>query len=380
MNILECHWLTARLSLLIACSLGYVTILSAQPPSRVFTVSSNGMPRNIVPKGTAWNFGPGSLWTHRGWQYAAYWDDARQVSVARRQLPTGDWSVVSLPGYRRTASGNRGKGGPISRGFGDGHEKVSMGISPDGVIHLMFDHHLSTLRYRTSKLPVAHDAAAHAWNADLFGPVQDNLGGPMIDFVTYPRFYTDGTSFVLYLRLGGGSGNANSHFFNYESGRWAVNTESASKFLDRNWSGGDKTVNAYPQGLAFHNGRRHLTWCWRDTPVSTTCHDLCYAYSDDDGKTWLNNDGQMIAKTGVSFITADSPGVSVWPIPPGTRYINGGSMTVDSSGRVHVLVRGEQGAPAKFAARPRHGKMDAAKGPPARQARACSGEPTFHRV
>ena len=185
----------------------------------------------------------------------------------------------------------------------------------------------------------------------------------MIDFVTYPRFYSDGGNFVLYMRLGGGSGNANSHFFNYESGRWTVNTETASKFLDRNWSGGDKTVNAYPQGLAFHNGRRHLTWCWRDTPVATTCHDLCYAYSDDNGKTWLNNNGQVIAETGVSFITADSPGVSVSPIPPGTRYINGGSMTVDSSGRVHVLVRSEDGSPAHFGRDPVTAKWTRQKAP-----------------
>jgi hypothetical protein len=81
-----------------------------------------------------------------------------------------------------------------------------------------------------------------------------------------------------------------------------VSTEAESKFLDRNWSGGNKTVNAYPQGLAFHNGRLHLTWCWRDTPVASTCHDLCYAYSDDVGRTWFNNEGQAIAETGVSFL------------------------------------------------------------------------------
>ena len=43
---------------------------------------------------------------------------------------------------------NRGKSGPVSQGFGDGHEKVAMGISPDGFIHLAFDHHLSTFHYR----------------------------------------------------------------------------------------------------------------------------------------------------------------------------------------------------------------------------------------
>ncbi len=319
-----------------------------QPRHRSAIVGHNGMPKDIVSPGNRWNFGPGALWTHQGWQYAAYWDDARQVSVARRQLPTGAWAVVSLPGYQRTATGDRGKGGPASRGFGDGHEKVALGISPDGVIHLSFDHHLSTLRYRTSTQPVAANPAAHVWSADLFGPVRDNLGGPRLASVTYPSFTSDGTHFVLYLRLGGGSGNANSHFFSYDAGRWTVNTEAASQFIDRTWSQGDRTVNAYLHGPVFHQGRRHLTWCWRDTPDASSCHDLCYAYSDDDGLTWRNNAGQIIGVTGSRFITADSPGVSVWPIPPGTRYVNGGSMAVDAAGRVHVLVRGEDGSPAHF--------------------------------
>lgn len=327
-----------------------------QPLLRVSTVGHNGMPKNIVPKGAEWNFGPGSLWTHRGWQYAAYWDDERQVSVARRRLPDGEWLVASLPGYQRTENTNRGVAGPIARGFGDSHEKVSMGISPDGVIHLAFDHHVSTLHYRTSKLPVANDPAAHAWTADLFGPVRDNLGGPKIASVTYPGFSSDGKDFVLYLRLNGGSGSADSHIFSYGGGRWNVNTEPASKLIDKRWSGGDKTVNAYPHGLVMHNGRWHLTWCWRDTPDAKTCHDLCYAYSDDQGKTWRTNDGQEVARTGDKSITANSPGISVWEIPTGTRYVNGGSMAVDHVGRVHVLMRGERGSQVHFQRDPANGK------------------------
>ncbi|WP_197527381.1 BNR repeat-containing protein [Pirellulimonas nuda] len=310
------------------------------------------MPRNIVPQGADWNFGHGSLRTHRGWQYAAYWDDGRQVCVARRKLPSAPWEVVSLPGYQRTQNINRGHGGSVSRGFGDGHEKVSMGISPDGVIHLMFDHHLSTLHYRTSKAAVASRPGETAWSADLFGPVQDHLGAHTLESVTYPAFYTDGDHFLLYLRMGGGSGSANSHLFTYADGVWKVNEEAASKFIDRAWSGGDKTVNAYPHGLAFHDGRLHLTWCWRDTPDPRTCHDLCYTYSDDLGQTWRNNAGKRVAQRGERFITADSPGISVSPIPAGARYVNGGSMTVDRAGRVHVLVVGEDGRPAHFEREP----------------------------
>jgi hypothetical protein len=330
---------------------------SLRPPGlSVSIVASNGMPKNIVPRESSWNFGPGSLWTHQGWQYAAYWDEARQVSVARRQLPAGPWAVLSLPGYQRTETENRGKGGLISRGFGDAHEKVSMGISPDGVIHLAFDHHVSALRYQRSKLPAANNPSAHPWTADLFGPVQDHLGGGPLEGVTYPRFTVAGAGMVLYLRMGGGSGGANSHFFSYADGRWSVNTEAASQLIDKYWSGGDGTVNAYPHELVIQHGRRHLTWCWRDTPDERSCHDLCYAYSDDGGRTFLNNEGEVIGVAGTHWITADTPGVAAVTIPPGSRYRNGGSMTVDAAGRVHVLMQGEKGAPVYFTRDPGTGK------------------------
>lgn len=205
----------------------------------------------------------------------------------------------------------------------------------------------------------------------------NHRGGPPRASVTYPSFTTDGAAFVLYLRLGGGSGNANSHLFGYADGRRTVNTEPASQFIGRRWSGGDGTVSAYPHGLVLHRGRRHLTWGWRDTPVATTSHDLCYAYSDDHGLTWLNNDGQKIATTGSSFITADSPGVSVWPIPPGTGYINGGSMTVDVAGRVHVLVKGENGAPAYFRRDAVGGKWTRRKSPVSGTLVAGGGDDLF---
>jgi hypothetical protein len=186
--------------------------------------------------------------------------------------------------------------------------------------------------------------------------VQDHLGGEQLVGVTYPAFTVAGSGMVLYLRMGGGSGSANSHLLKYSDGRWTLNSEAESKFIDKGWSGGDRTVNAYPHGLVVRNGRWHFTWCWRDTPDETTCHDLCYAYSDDEGRTWLNNDGQVIGVTGRSFITADSPGVAVVKIPPGSRYRNGGSMTVDPSGGVHVVMRGEKGSPVFFSRDPRTGQ------------------------
>ena len=334
------------------------------------TVSENGMPPDIVERHSRWNFGPGALQTFKGWQYAAYWDDARRVSVARRKLPDGSWAVASLPGYKRTSSGDRGKGGVISRGFGDGHEKVSMGISPDGYVHLSFDHHLSTLRYRRSMEAIARDPDKVTWDGSLFDDVQNHLGlsrgrnlgkngqgrdlqmAPKLESVTYPSFINHGNSMLLYLRMGGGSGAANSHLFRYSRGAWLPQDEPSSQFIDQRWSGGDGTVNAYPFGMVCQGPRCHLTWCWRDTPNHRTSHDLCYAYSDDGGTSWRNNEGRLIANRGRQFITAQSPGVTVVDIPQGTGYRNGGTMVVDDEGRVHVLARGVRGAPTLYQREP----------------------------
>lgn len=308
-------------------------------------VSRTGMPEDIVPHGAMWNFGAGALQTYRGWQYAAFWDSDCQVSVARRELPAQPWQCVSLGGYQRTSDRNRGNAGAKSRGFGDGHEKVVMGISSDGVIHLAFDHHVSTLHYRFSRPGVANDPSKFDWDESLFSPVQDHLGGPKIESVTYPSFVRDGDRMTLSMRLNGGSGSADSHFFEYRGGAWTINDPQSSKLVDKHWSGGDGTVNAYFHTMFVHQGRRHLTWCWRDTPDASTCHDLCYAYSDDHGQTWRNHSGDLVGRLGVQYISADTPGISVLKIPPGSTYVNGGSMTVDSAGDVHVLMRGPRSEP-----------------------------------
>ena len=59
---------------------------------------------------------------------------------------------------------------------------------------------------------------------------------------------------------------------------------------------------AYPNSVRYGPGARlHLSWCWRENPPDEpldlrTNHDLCYAYSDDFGRTWKNNLGAEIGQ------------------------------------------------------------------------------------
>jgi len=81
-----------------------------------------------------------------------------------------------------------------------------------------------------------------------------------------------------------------------------------------------------------------VSWCWRETSNAATNHDLLYVYSDDHGRTWKNNAGASVAKTGSTPVTRDSAGIKVWTIGQNRGLINQEHMAVDATGRVHVLL------------------------------------------
>jgi len=261
--------------------------------------------------------------THNGYQYAAFWNTNRHVVMARRQLPDGTWEKFELTDYANTAD--------------DAHNTVSLGICPgDGTLHLAFDHHGNDLHYRRSVIGLTTDPASAAWTASSFTAVTSSLeSGVPIAQVTYPRFVTrpGGSRLLLAARIGS-SGSGDESLWEYDASNqtWV----SLGRFID----GITDSVNAYLHGLSYTRGgsRLHIAWCWRETPDATTNHDLFYAYSDDHGRSWQNNQGDTIATTGSAYITRDSSGAMVWGIGQNRGLINQEHMAVDAGGRVHVLL------------------------------------------
>jgi hypothetical protein len=77
----------------------------------------------------------------------------------------------------------------------------------------------------------------------------------------------------------------------------------------------------------------HATWVWRESSQGSN-HDLMYAYSADRGRTWLNNKGELLGEPpGVN-----SPGIKVVTISRLHGLMNTHGQTVDSKGRVHVVM------------------------------------------
>ncbi|WP_437297031.1 BNR repeat-containing protein [Sorangium sp. So ce426] len=264
-----------------------------------------------------------------GFQYTAFWNTNRNVVLARRRLPAsaggaaGAWEKFDFKDYRLSAD--------------DAHNTISLGIAPgDGTLHLAFDHHGSNLHYRRSVTGLLTDPEGAAWAASSFGAVSSALvGSTRVSLVTYPRFVTEpgGGRMLLSARIGE-SGSGDEHLWEYDA------TTHAWTALGEYIEGTDASMNAYLHGLSYTRGgsRLHAAWCWRDTPDATTNHDLLYVYSDDHGRTWKNNAGAKVATTGASFVTLRTEGLSVWPIGQNRGLINQEHMTVDASGRVHVLL------------------------------------------
>ena len=261
--------------------------------------------------------------TFNGYQYVSFWNTAKHVVVARRQLPNGSWSAVELTDYTTSST--------------DDHNTISMGISAvDGTLHLSFDHHGVPLHYRKSIQDLVSNPIAATWIASSFGATTSALvGTTAVDLVTYPRFISEpgGKKMLFGARLGE-SGAGDEHLWEYDgvTRSWTY----LGKYLD----GITDSVNAYPHGLSYTKGgtRLHITWCWRATPNASTNQDLMYLYSDDNGRTWKDNRGTTISVTGTTSVRITTTSAKVWTIPQNRGLINQEHMAVDASGRVHVLL------------------------------------------
>ncbi|RYP54524.1 hypothetical protein DL768_000726 [Monosporascus sp. mg162] len=294
--------------------------------------------RNCVLNGNA--FQQDAIQSFNGWQYACFYSplpgggaaEPLFVHVARRRLPHGPWETLVLDDYPQTTD--------------DGHNTVQVG---------------HRVRYRFSLPKVALSPEGFEWEPKLFRCTLSQLPGlegedELFGYITYPRFGQLGEDLWFSWRTGkAGLGDDHLSVYRAGTGRHELVGGSGSGTHLRGVDG-----NPYIHGLHHRDGRLHATWVWRgfvwyegwDDPADTkhkaqagpnsaqNNHDICYAYSDDGGRTWCNGAGERVAdlSRGES-IRPDSPGIVAFEIPRGSGLHNQESQAVDHSGGVHVLNR-----------------------------------------
>ena len=95
---------------------------------------------------------------------------------------------------------------------------------------------------------------------------------------------------------------------------------------------GENQRNAYWQLYMDEAGVIHLSWVWRETWMVETNHDLCYAYSPDEGKTWYKSTGEKYTLP----IRKDNAEYACY-IPQNSELINQTSMSTDAEGHPYIV-------------------------------------------
>jgi hypothetical protein len=221
-------------------------------------------------------------------QYAAYYDEERNMTVAAAPLGSSVWTRVKLP----------------SKVGWDSHNYIAMQVDREGSVHVSGNMHGDPLIYFRTRIP--GDIQSLEQVRSMTGQREGN--------VTYPQFLKGNEGELIFTYRDGGSGNGSTLYNRYDEAK-----QSWSRLMDKPLFDGLGEVNAYPVGpQKGPDGYWHVTWVWRDTPDASTNHDLSYARSKNLAN-WETVYGKPIALP----ITPQTQGVVVDPIPAQGGIING---------------------------------------------------------
>lgn len=261
----------------------------------------------MIPVADAWAgnsvnaviFRHNSITSWKNIQYTAFYDTGGHVVVAKRKLPSTQWQVK-----KTRFTGN----------VRDAHNSISIMADGAGYLHMAWNQHNNHLHYVRS---------AHPGSLDFTKEMP--MTGNEEDYVTYPEFYRlpNGDLFFLYREGGSGNGNLVMNYYDTKTRHW---TQLHDDLID-----GQGRRSAYWQCAVGPKGVIHLSWVWRETPNVATNHDICYAKSEDGGKTWETSSGKPYHLP-ITAATAEY----ACRIPQNSDLINQTSMCVGREGDPYI--------------------------------------------
>lgn len=241
-----------------------------------------------------------SLVTEGDTQYIAYYAPDGYLVLGKRKLGDSQWILQRSP-YKGNVA--------------DAHNVISMMVDGAGYLHVAFDHHGHPLNYCRSVEPGSLE----------LGPKEQMTGKDEQD-VTYPEFYRmpDGNLIFVYRSGISGRGNLIMNRYDVKTRRWE---RVQDVLID-----GEGKRNAYWQLYVDAQGTIHLSWVWRETWLVETNHDLAYAYSADQGKTWHKSTGETY-----TLPIREGNAEYAWRIPQNSELINQTSMCTDAEGHPYIV-------------------------------------------
>lgn len=257
------------------------------------------------------------------YQVYSYYNTSRYVVVAVRTIPGGIWSLYTTP-YQFAVDS-------------DGHNYISVGLDPDGYIHLCYDMHGVSLRYRKSSNPISSFNGTFGNNLSMLGTNEDA--------VTYPGFFNDPAGnlyFTFRHDTGPGHIYGDTFFYKYNhgAGTWAAATGTGA--------GGILVDATNETDLAYHfapyfdadfgsGGKMHFFWTIYAKP-GNTYDNLFYMYWDGTDFHKIDGTAQTIPATTANSTSADTlSGNNKQP------DILGQLVSSDSDGHPHIAYARDDG-------------------------------------
>ena len=213
------------------------------------------------------------------WQFVAYYDAERRMTVSARKLGETSWHTVHVP----------------SQLGWDSHNYVVLTADDEGLLHLSGNMHVNPLVYFRTTRPYDIDSFEKA--SPMVGDLENR--------VTYPQFFRGPAHELIFTYRDGSSGNGNQVFNVWDQAKHAWH-----RLLDKPLTDGEGQRNAYFVGpTPGPDGYWHLCWVWRETPDCSSNHDLSYARSRDL-RHWEDSAGRAMElpmKLGTAEIVAAVP-------------------------------------------------------------------------
>jgi hypothetical protein len=227
--------------------------------------------------------------SHNNWQFIAYYNKTRNMTVASRKVSEKKWNYKVLP----------------TKVGWDSHNRISMTIDRDLCLHVTGNMHNDSMTYFKTEKPL--DISSFERIFPLVN-VDDELS------CTYPNFIKTKDKQVIYSYRIGGSGNGVTITNAYNE-----NTKSFKRLTDNPLFDGLGEMSAYASGPGLGpDGNYHVVWLWRNTPHCETNHSLSYARSSDLIH-WENMQGEQSELP----ITPRTKLFIADPVPPKGGAING---------------------------------------------------------
>lgn len=198
-------------------------------------------------------------------QFVAYFDRNRMMTVASRRIGSKHWTKKTLDNQL----------------IWDSHNSVVLGVDEVGYIHVSGNMHAQPLVYFRSSKP---------YDVTTMEPIH-KMTEHQEQRYTYPGFFNtkNGNLFYSYRIGGSGDGDIFVNRFLSDTKEW-VRLYDTSLFEGREEH---ESRSAYHHKLKDSEGNYHFVWMWRWTPMVETCHNLCYAKTEDL-EHWVNAAGDTV--------------------------------------------------------------------------------------